>query len=201
MRHGKHAAPISRKAKITTVALVVLLCCAVGGTLAWLAASTKPVTNTFTPAQVECVVDDDYINNEKTNIVVTNPEDAEGKNVDAYIRVTLVPTWEEKGDTGNAVAVAKKVEGLDYPTELGTGWIQIGEYYYYNKIVKVGDSTPALFDSAIKVPTDSIYALNLQVLAEAIQADGMDGEKHVVETVWPAVTVGADGTLSAAAAN
>ena len=187
MRHGKHEAPNGRKAKITTVALVVLLCCAVGGTLAWLAASTKPVTNTFTPAQVQCVVTDNYKNNKKTDIQVKNPN--EPQNVDAYVRVTLVPTWED-GD--NAVA---KQAILSYPAP-ANGWIQIGDYYYYTKIVKVGASTPKLFDTAITVPTDPQYVLNLQVLAEAIQADGVDSDgTPAVATVWP-VAVN-DGILSA----
>ena len=190
MRHGKRETCGSRRAKIASVALVAILCCAVGGTLAWLAASTEAVTNTFTATQVECKVTDEYEDHKKTDIVVTNPSN--DKNVDAYVRVTLVPTWED--EQGNAVA--KKVENLSYPAP-ANGWVQGSDgYYYYTKVVKVGESTPALFNSAIVVPTDNTYKLNLQVLAEAIQADGMDGEKHVVETVWPAVTVGADGTLT-----
>lgn len=194
MRHGKRETFRSRKAVIVMTALVLILCCAAGGTLAWLAASTEAVTNTFTATQVECEVEDKYEDHEKTDIVVRVPDGAE--NLDAYVRVTLVPTWED--DNGNAVA--KKVEGLTYPTALGTGWVKGSDgYYYYTKVVEESDGTPALFGEAIKIPTDpnGEYALNLQVLAEAIQADGVDSNgTPAVETVWP-VTVGTDGTLSA----
>ena len=191
MRHGKHEALGSRKARIAAVALVLILCCSIGGTLAWLAASTNSVTNTFKPAQVECSVTDTYRNNEKTNIKVSIPDNV--KNADAYVRVTLVPTWEDA--QGNAVAMPAEITYPD--SSLNSSWFKDGDYYYYKNILKVGDETPALFNSAITVPDSTgDYTLNLQVLAEAIQADGMDGEAHPVATVWP-VSVAANGSLSA----
>ena len=39
---------MKRKAIVAVVALVLVLCCAMGGTLAWLVAKTDPVVNTFT---------------------------------------------------------------------------------------------------------------------------------------------------------
>ena len=39
---------MKKKAIVTVVALVLVLCCAMGGTLAWLVAKTDPVVNTFT---------------------------------------------------------------------------------------------------------------------------------------------------------
>ena len=39
---------MKKKAIVTVVALVLVLCCAMGGTLAWLKTETTPVVNTFT---------------------------------------------------------------------------------------------------------------------------------------------------------
>ena len=39
---------MKRKAIVAVVALVLVLCCAMGGTLAWLKTETTPVVNTFT---------------------------------------------------------------------------------------------------------------------------------------------------------
>ena len=39
---------MKKKAIVAVVALVLVLCCAMGGTLAWLVAKTDPVVNTFT---------------------------------------------------------------------------------------------------------------------------------------------------------
>ena len=39
---------MKKKITVAVVALVLVLCCAMGGTLAWLVAKTDPVVNTFT---------------------------------------------------------------------------------------------------------------------------------------------------------
>lgn len=47
MNKGKYARGNSRKALLVLLALVLVIGCTVGGTLAWLTVSTKEVTNTF----------------------------------------------------------------------------------------------------------------------------------------------------------
>ena len=48
------------KKPVALVALLVLLCCTVAGTLAYLVTNTDPVTNTFTPASVSTEVNEDF---------------------------------------------------------------------------------------------------------------------------------------------
>ena len=43
---------MKKKALLCAVAVVLVLCCAIGGTLAWLTAKTDPVTNTFTVGDI-----------------------------------------------------------------------------------------------------------------------------------------------------
>ena len=44
---------MKKKGFLSVVALVLVLCCAVGGTLAWLTDKTGPVTNTFTVGDID----------------------------------------------------------------------------------------------------------------------------------------------------
>lgn len=43
---------MKKKAWVSLVAVVLVLCCAVGGTLAWLTAQSNNVVNTFTPSNI-----------------------------------------------------------------------------------------------------------------------------------------------------
>ena len=194
MAHGKREETRTLKQRLAIAAVALLLCCSVGGTLAWLATSTGPVTNTFEPTCVECEVSDTYENGAKTNIVVTNPNNPKTPtNVDAYIRVTFAATWEDPADDYAAVAKDTKAfyDNLAKAT-LNADWFKGSDgFYYYKHIVKVGESTSQVFTSSITIPADDSgngYELNVQILAEAIQADGVDGSgTPAVETVWTAV--------------
>ena len=191
MAHGKREETRTLKQRLAIAAVALLLCCSVGGTLAWLATSTGPVTNTFEPTWVECEVSDTYENGAKTNIVVTNPNNPKTPtNVDAYIRVTFAATWEDPNDNYTAVAkdTSKFYENLAAAT-LNSDWVKGGDgFYYYTKIVKVGESTSQVFTSALTIPTDTVngYELNVQILAEAVQAEGKDSAtgKTPVMIAW-----------------
>lgn len=187
MARGKRELPRRRSGKVTLGLLALVLCCAVGGTLAWLIDATKPLTNTFTPAQVECKVEEQFDNNTKTNVSVQNPADE--KNVTAYIRVALVPTWED--ENGNAVAEPASLDDLSITWGNSGKWLKGTDgYWYYKEPVAPGYSTEVLLQKAT-VKTDNGYSMNLQILAEAVQAE----PASAVESVWP-VSVGSGGTLS-----
>lgn len=187
MARGKRELPRRRSGKVTLGLLALVLCCAVGGTLAWLIDATKPLTNTFTPAQVECKVEEQFDNNTKTNVSVQNPADE--KNVTAYIRVALVPTWED--ENGNAVAEPASLDDLSITWGDSGKWLKGTDgYWYYKESVAPGYSTEVLLQKAT-VTTKNGYSMNLQILAEAVQAE----PASAVENVWP-VSVGSGGTLS-----
>lgn len=167
MKFGKNAAHGGAKRSLVLVVSVLALVLAVaGGTLAWLTANSGPVTNTFTPAQVTCEVDETFQNNVKSAVSIKNTS-----NIDAYIRAYVVVTW--KNAEGNVYG--KPVKDTDYTIEYatGTGWEKGSDgYYYFTKPVGVDKTTSELIKTcapvADKAPAG--YDLSVEIIAEAIQS-------------------------------
>lgn len=170
----------SRKGLIAAVALVLLLCAAVGGTLAWITTQTNPVVNTFTPAHVTCRVDEDFSDGSKKNVKIENTSD-----IDAYIRAAIVVNWADASGNVSATPVAES----DYTMSLNlanSGWVKGSDgYYYYTSPVKPGDKTGILITSCLPIANAAPagYDLQVTILAEAIQAAGetSNGTKAVVD--------------------
>lgn len=172
MYHGRyqnsgkrHRKPARRrklnKYFLVTLSLFLLLGAAGGVTLAYLIDESDSVTKSFTPAVVACSVDDDY--------KVTNDG-----NIDAYIRAAVVVNW--GNDAGDINGIAP-VAGTNYTITAGTDWTQgtDGYYYYTEKVPPTGNdetTTPVVTVSNVTGVPDG-FALVVEVLAEAIQADGM----------------------------
>lgn len=146
--------------------VAVLLTGFVGSSLAWLMDGTDPVVNEFTPGKVSTSIEESMAGNEKSNVYFTNTG-----NVPAYIRAKLVITWQD--GSGNVYGQAPAL-GVDYTMSgLGSGWQQIGDYYYYTAVVQPGGATGVLFSSITqkgKNPAEG-YTLHVEILAEAIQAE------------------------------
>ena len=193
MKFGKNAAHGGAKRSLVLVVSVLALVLAVaGGTLAWLVANSGPVTNTFTPAQVSCEVDETFQNNVKSAVSIKNTS-----NIDAYIRAYVVVTW--KDAQGNVYGKLP-VKDTDYTMTMpnNTKWFKSGDYYYYPDAVPSGASTGMLFEECklIGTPPADGYSLSVEIIAEAIQSL----PAMTVASVWP-VTVNADGTLTVTAGN
>ena len=171
------------KKPVALVALLVLLCCTVAGTLAYLVTSTDPVTNTFTPASVSTEVNEDFDGITKSNVTIKNTGD-----IDAYIRATVVVNWASDKEVGVVSGTAPK-EGTDYTIEWTmSNWIKVGDYYYYTQKVAAKGETKQLFtDCKLKegVTPPSGYHLQVTILADGIQAEPV----HVVADVWKDVRV------------
>ena len=114
------------KQPVALVALLLLLCCTVAGTLAYLVDSTDPVTNTFTPASVSTEVNEDFDGITKSNVTIKNTGD-----IDAYIRAAVIINWADKD--GNVSATP--VEDGDYEIKYDSSntWKKIGDYWYYTR--------------------------------------------------------------------
>ena len=170
---------------ITSVALLLLV--AVGTTLAYIFTKTEPVENKFNPSKVSCaVVEDDgdpvaagthNTGTEKKDVQIKNTGDT-----DAYIRVAVVVNW--MNEDGTKVWATKPVAGEDkdymISYNLSNGWIDGGDsYYYYTQPVDPGDMTDSLITSATQNVTGpkgtdgTQYYLSIEIVASAIQADGM----------------------------
>lgn len=170
MKKGKRELPRSKKGLTALVALVLIFCCAVGGTAAWLATATDPVTNTFTPSHVTTEVHEGvFIGEAKKNVTVKNTSD-----IAAYIRAAIIINW--ANEDGNVYG--KAVTADDYDISINeTDWKKGNDgFYYYNSIVAAnGGMTPNLILSCTekdgKAPDG--YHLQVTILADGIQADGM----------------------------
>ena len=182
---------INKRSMALLVSLAVVLTVAVGVTLAYIFTKTDPVENTFKPSKVTCAVIEDgkttddpfgQVNvSSKSNVQIKNTGDTT-----AYIRVAIVVTWKNKN--GNVWAQAP-VEGTDYTIDWAyddkdnpTRWTPGDDgYYYYDFPVLPGEFTGILIKEAklkegyaAPVGTDGTqYYLSIEIVASAIQADGM----------------------------
>lgn len=185
------------KKPVALVAILVLLCCAVAGTVAYLVTSTGPVTNTFTPASVTTQVEETFDGTTKSDVRIQNTG-----NIDAYIRAAVIVNWADA--QGNISATPVKT--TDYEMDLNivttenpnAPWFQGTDGYYYCKASVAPDgSTPALIDRCIQKGTapEGFY-LQVTILADGIQSVPADA----VQQAW-GVTVDSSGQLTAGTSN
>lgn len=169
------------KKKIVSLVLVAALAftALVGTTLAYFTDNDDNAKNTFTVGNVE--------------IELTEPKwDASGSEdaPEVYPGEALAKDPTVKNIGANPCFVRVKVDGLDclgnagmitlrtdyVDGKLGDNWVKEGDYYYYNKVLAVGETTDALFDQIV-IPTalengDGKTEYNVIVSAQAVQAQG-----------------------------
>lgn len=168
---------LNKRALVLLACLTLVVTAAVGVTLAYIFTQTKPVENTFKPAKVSCEVVETFENNVKSEVKIKNTGDTS-----AYIRVAVVVTW--KNDKGYVWAQAPVEEDYSITWNLtDNGWVKGTDgYYYYTKAVPPtggGAFTDVLITEAKPLkdcPADG-YTLSIEIVASAIQAEGMGAEK------------------------
>ena len=121
----------------------------------------------LSPAHVTCTV-----NTTGDVFSVTNTSD-----IDAYIRAAIVVNWVNR-ETGNVVGSVP----AEYSYSLGIiesneGWISKSDgFYYYQPIVKPSGAkattAPLITEITVTKDNPATYDLLVEVVAEAIQADG-----------------------------
>lgn len=159
---------------IASVILTSLL--STGGTLAFIFLQTKPIANTFIPADVSCEVSETFNGTVKSEVKIKNT----GK-TDAYIRAAVVITWVD--ENGN-IHARKPVAGTDYTIAYHeTNWLQDQNgFWYYIFPVAVGGTTENLIEQCT-APEGSApegYFLSVEIVASAMQSAPKTG----VETYW-----------------
>ena len=150
------------KTMLVLAMVMLVLACAVGGTIAFLIDTTDTVTNTFTPARVTCQVVEgnfiDKVSTTKENVRIQNTG-----NTDAWIRATVVANWVD----GNGKIVA--------PCEVNlgevSGWTQKDGYYYYNQIVPPTDKTSYLITSYKPTGGPEGAHLEMTIVCQAVQSN------------------------------
>lgn len=173
------------KQPVALVALLVLLCCTVAGTLAYLVDKTPEVKNTFEPAKVTTsVLEDPFDGVTKENVRIQNTG-----NIDAYIRATVVVNWASDSETEkNVVSGIVPKEGTDYKITYNTnGWYYDTktDYWYCTTAVpskeQVEDEkdsfTPILITKCELAEGANVpdgYHLQVTILADGIQSEPAD---------------------------
>lgn len=184
MKRNDRIGGSGKKALILMVSLVAILAVSVGGVLAWLAASSKDVTNTFAPGDTKIEIEEDFDGRTKKNVYVTNKG-----NIPVYIRANLVFTWKDSADN-----IIEKPADATLTVDYGNGdWVVKGSdgFWYYTKPVAADGSTTNIINKAtIEFPEGKGYKMDLEVMAQSIQAE----PKDAVEGAW-GVTVNSDGSL------
>lgn len=158
---------------LTLLLALVLLSCAVVGTLAWLTTGTDSITNTFTAASVPNTPVEKFDGETKTEIKVKIEGD-----IAAYVRVKLV-TY-RVNDAGQHIGGKATIPNFT----LGTDWFEKDGYYYYAKPVAPNASSGNLLGSSItlKQYTDADGGKQvIEVLSESIQSM----PNTAVESAWP----------------
>ncbi len=177
------------KKKIVSLCLAaVLVVMAVAGATVAYFTDTDSKDNTFTVGNVDITLTEPSWN--------TNGQESD----DVYPGEPLKkdPTVENVGK--NPCFVRIKVENLDqfdqkgmitYRTDyvtgkLGTDWVlHTDGYFYYTKVLAVGETTDALFDQIVMPTglTGGEAAKDIVVTAQAVQAQGAKASFAAVETM------------------
>ena len=148
------------KSSLLLIAVVALLVAAVGGTVAYLVTNTLPVVNTFTPATVDTEVTDNISGNTKRDVQIKN-----SSNIPVYMRVAVVANWYKAGEV---VAPWNNYVGLGVTSD----WTLRDGYYYYNGTVAAGAEVK-LFDSYTATGGPDGAHLEMDIISQVIQAEGM----------------------------
>ena len=181
MYKGRHlkTGETKRGNKFATMlaSLVLLLTVTIGATLAVLVTNTDAVENVFLPAKAGIEIVEDFDGSEKKSVQIQNTGDA-----DVYVRVALL-----KQKTATNEGTTTVVNGMmlgEGDVTVGKDWVLAADgYYYYLKRVGTGEAgvTANLLGAPLKVEKDTV----ISVLAQAIQADGVDAKGNKpIELAW-----------------
>ena len=157
-----------------SVLIVAFAFAAVGTTLAFVIAKTKPIENTFTPpvVDVELSMAGD-VTNVENNLVINKGD------VPVYARVAVVATW-VKTDANGVEQTYSTMPNITVTPN--TGWVQGTDgFYYLAAPLAAGDNSAPI--ASVGAPTNTApegYTLKVQVLASVIQST----PENAVEEAW-----------------
>ena len=186
---------VSNRAFIAMLALVLVIGCAVGGTVAWLVSSTDPVVNTFTYGDINITLGETTGNDYKI---------IPGVNIDKNPKVTV-----KKDSEACWLFVKVEEEGTFVANKvtysIATGWTQgdgtnIPANVYYREVGAVTadtdfavlkDNKVTVSENLTKAEVSSITAENqpkLTFTAYAVQKDGIASAAAAWEKAVPPTT-------------
>lgn len=162
----------NKKTLLIAAFYISIIACVAGGVFAYLMSTTDPVSNEFVPAKVTCEVEETFENGVKENVCIKNTG-----NVDAFIRATVVVTFEA---ADKKVLATAPIENVDYTIDWNTTDWQKGTdgFWYHKKAVAPEQTTAQLIEKAVAVSAPEGYQLNIRILATSIQSDPANAVKE-----------------------
>lgn len=179
MKNHANRRSVSMKTFVAMLALVLVIGCAVGGTVAWLTAQTDPVVNTFTYGDIDI------------ELTETEPKDRQAKIIPG-VDIEKNPTVTVKANSEACWLFVKVEEEGTFTNEvtysIADGWMQdddtkIPKNVYYREVNAVTDdiSFAVLKDNKINVSEnltkeeikDIKDKPTLTFTAYAVQKDGI----------------------------
>lgn len=172
------------KLLLTAASLALILGLTVGVTIAFVAAKTPAVENTFVPGHVEVRVQTqgNGEGNSLTSGVIVNDQ----SNMPVYIRARVVINWAHP--KGGVCGASHDSELPAVPLNTEGNWILGTDgFYYYTQPVAVNGTTTNLFSGSLALPTASDgCSAQVYILASAIQAQGSNGSMLAYQDAWGA---------------
>lgn len=187
----KEKKSVSMKVAIILVIAVLLIGCTVGGTLAWLIATTTPVQNTFVAGDIgdldlDETTGDKYIIIPGTEITKNPVVTFSGNNIKAYVFLKVdAPAWTViTTDTTHTYTM-----GSNEMSWVLKGWTVLEPGVYYKAVDPNANETWHLIDgdkitvsSSITKDTIESFESSVSFTAYAIQQEGFPS----VEAAWTA---------------
>lgn len=186
----KHAANrrrgVSTRAFVALLALVLVIGCVAGGTVAWLVSAPDPVTNTFTYGDIN-------INLTETKPAGRSAKIIPGVNIEKDPKVTVLANSED-------CWLLVEVEEINWPTakeedrtnkvswKIADGWQLVpGQTNVYYREAKANESFPVLKDNVVtvsenltKTEINTAVQPQLKFTAYAVQKDNVTS----AEAAW-----------------
>ena len=202
-----------KKLTMVLVAIILVLCCTIGGTLAWLKDTTAPVTNTFTVGNVEITLTESPLKDDgsygapaegTSNKYQLIPGKTYTKNPTVAVDASSEDCWlfvkfEEKGNPATYIQYTSTLT-TDNKWTQGDG-TTIPANVWYREVKKTADvrSWNLLLDNKIQIKTsvtagDMTNAAKAELVwtAYAVQSAN-DTDTFSPEQAWD---IALDGTLT-----
>lgn len=180
MKHYEKRRSVSGRLFVMMLALVLVLGCAVGGTVAWLVAKTEPVINTFTYGDINITLTETKPANQQAKIIPGVDIEKDPKvtvKADSEACWLFVEVKEEGTFVANKVTYSvddgwTKGNGTDIPTNVY--YREVGVVTADTDFYVLKDNKVTVSNSLTKEDITNITQPKLTFTAYAVQKDGMD---------------------------
>ena len=182
------------KTLVMSIALTLVLCSIIGGTVAWLIADTESVVNTFTYGDINITLEETDTNKDGDNDPNTNNYPMiPGNSIEKDPKVTF------KANSENAwlfVKLEKSANFDDFMTyEMADGWTALdgADGVYYKAVEKAAD------DAEFYVIKDNTVKVKDEVTKEMLNALDANGASNYPKLIVTAYAVQRDSNIASAA--